>query len=414
MEHLLHEFKTQLNNSDGRSFLDAKSAKGETALMLAASQGHQEAAEWLISNHADIDAIAANGYTALDDAAEAGYFQLAELLIKHEASIDKSKVYQQVRLRNVLMAKRREASEKDLPRPSGIENSIDIMESLTDFQKAALQGDVQAVKAALDQDVDIEEFSQDGRTPLMLAASKGHHKAIQVLLASGANIDATSAKGWTTLMNAVRNRDVQTVDLLISNGADVNHLSSDRWTALAEAAYQGQNVIMGLLLNCGADTESRSSHDWTPLMHASYKGDEAAVKLLLDAGADTEVTSGHDETALLLAAAGGYTKMARMLLDAGCSPEPQWAKDRNYEGKEATQKADTDGFEGSENRAHAQGWTPLMLASQGGHEEIAHLLLDLRVNIEVKSSHGKTALEIAQENRRLGMMEVLEGIYERL
>lgn len=102
-----------------------------------------------------------------------------------------------------------------------------------------------------------------------------------------------------------------------------------------------------------------------------------------------------------------------MLLDAGCSPEPQWAKDRNYEGKEATQKADTDGFEGSENRAHAQGWTPLMIASQGGHEEIAHLLLDLRVNVEVKSPHGKTALEIAQENGRLGMMEVLEGVYER-
>lgn len=196
-------------------------------MTLEASQGHQEAAEWLISNHADIDAIAANGYTALDDAAEGGYFQLAEILIKHEASIDKPKVYQQVRLRNALMAKRREASEKGLPRPSGIENSIDIMESLTDFQKAALQGDLQAVKAALDQDVDIEEFSQDGRTPLMLAASKSHHKAIQVLLASGANIDATSAKGWTTLMNAVRNRDVQTVDLLISNGADVNHLSPD-------------------------------------------------------------------------------------------------------------------------------------------------------------------------------------------
>ena len=118
-----------------------------------ASQGHQEAAEWLISNHADIDAIAANGYTALDDAAEAGYSQLAELLIRHEASIDKSKAYQQVRLRNVLMAKRREASEKDLPRLSGIENSIEIMESLTDFQKAALQGDVQAITAALDQGV---------------------------------------------------------------------------------------------------------------------------------------------------------------------------------------------------------------------------------------------------------------------
>ena len=253
MEYLLHEFRLQRNNPDGRSFVNAKSAKGETALMLAASQGHLEAAEWLIGNHADMNAIAANGSTALDDAAEAGYSQLAELIVTHKASIELSKVYQQIRLRNILMARRRESSESNIPKTCGVENNIGI-EDLTFLQKAASQGDVLAVKTALVHGMDIEEFSQDGLTPLMLAASNGHHEALQALLASGANIDATSAKGWTTLMNAVRNQDVRTVALLISNGANVNHLSPDRWTALAEATYQGQKEIMGLLLNCGADT----------------------------------------------------------------------------------------------------------------------------------------------------------------
>jgi ankyrin repeat protein len=61
--------------------------------------------------------------------------------------------------------------------------------------------------------------------------------------------------------------------------------------------------------------------------------------------------------------------------------------------------SETDAIGLLENRAHAQG----------GHEEIAHLLLGLRVNVEVKCPHGKTALEIAQENGRLAMVELLSG-----
>ena len=411
MQHLLKICATHWNKADTQSFIDARSSKGETGLMLAVSQGNKEAAEWLISNHADVNATAANGYTALDDAAEAGYSQLAELLIAHKANTNKAKVYHQVRLRNIEKAQTRAASAKDTPSPLSTKKSLIDTARLTPFQKAALQGDVQAIKTALEEGVDVEEFSQDGETPLMLAASKGHHKVIQMLLSSGANIDATSAKGWTTLMNAVRKKDARTVDQLISNGADVNHLSPDRWTALAEAAYQSQEEIVRMLLRCGADTESRSSHDWTPLMHASYKGDEAAVKLLLDAGADMEVTSGHDETAILLAAAGGYTNIARILLDAGCAPEPPWAKDQNGGSMEGTQKAKSKAVGGSEDRAHTQGWTPLMLASQGGHEKIAQILLGFKVNIEVRSPHGKTALEIAQENERIEIMQILKEAY---
>ncbi|KAL9025658.1 MAG: hypothetical protein Q9180_007622, partial [Flavoplaca navasiana] len=55
-----------------------------------------------------------------------------------------------------------------------------------------------------------------------------------------------------------------------------------------------------------------------------------------------------------------------------------------------------------EDRAHARGWTPLMLACQEGHQEIARILLEKGVNMWVKSPHDKTALEIASENGWLG------------
>ena len=395
---------------DPVSFIDARSASRETALMLAVSQGNEEAAEWLVRNHADVNATAANGTTALDFAAEGGYVKLAQLLLSHGASAEKARVYVQVLLRNANLAEKRATDKKDMGDLQSEENSTSELVDFASLHRAALEGNVGSIRALLEQGVDVEEALEDGQTPLMLAALRGHHKAVKTLVAAGANIDATTSKGWTTLMNAVRNKDKSTVALLVSNGADVNHLSPDRWTALAEASYQSQTDIIKILLDCGADTESRSSHDWTPLMHASYKGDEMAVALLLDAGADVNVTSQHDETAVLLATAGGHASVVRTLLDAGCDPEPRWAKYLKGNGK-AKKSQGGDGRRGvprgADSRAHPQGWTPLMLACQGGYDELAQILLDLGVDTEVISPYGKTALAIAEENGRSGTARIL-------
>ena len=409
MQYLLDIYMRHWRHPSSVSFIDAGSAKGETALMLAVSQGNQEAAEWLIDNHADVNATAANGTTALDDAAEAGYVKLVQLLLSHGASAEKAKVYLQLLLRNAKLVPKCAANKKDMIEVYSEEKSTVESVGFASLHRAALQGNADSINTLLEQGLDVEEASEDGRTPFMLAASRGHHEAIRTLVAAGANIDATSSKGWTTLMNAVRSKDAPTVALLISNGADVNHLSPDRWTALAEAAYQSQTDIIKLLLDCGADTETRSSHDWTPLMHASYKGDDTAVALLIGAGADVDVTSQHDETALLLATAGGHTSVVRTLLDAGCAPEPRWAKELKAKGKakKASPATDTKVHQGPDDRAHRQGWTPLMLACQGGHDVIAQLLLDLNVDTEGKSPHGKTALAIAEENGRLGTAQIM-------
>ncbi|KAL8876004.1 MAG: hypothetical protein Q9198_005724 [Flavoplaca austrocitrina] len=232
----------------------------------------------------------------------------------------------------------------------------------------------------------------------MLAASNNHGEVIQLLLKHGADINSTSTKGWTTPMHAVRESNRAVVQQLIDLGADVNHLSPDRWTALAEATYRDHRDITALLLQQGADTESRTSRDFTPLMYASYKGDEKAVKLLLQAGANKDVSSYHDETAVLLAAAGGHTSIVNLLLDAGAKAEPDWARGPNNTSKEGKQQAKERAVGEPEDMAHARGWTPLMLACQGGHRRIARLLLKKGVNKEAKSPYDKTALVIALEN----------------
>ena len=333
---------------------------------------------------------------------------LVKLLGAQKADTEKAEIYHQMGVRNIQRTQARATSPKDSAnRQSKKEDCIET-KGLTPLHRAALQGDVESIKAALKEGADIEESSPDGATPLIFAASKGHYYAIKKLLASRANINAVSTKGWTALRIAVRRQDARTVKQLTRNGADINHLSPGGWTALYEASYQGHKAIMRILLQGGADTELRFPHDWTPLMQACYKGDEAAVRLLHGAGSNLEATSAHDETAILLAAGGGHTNIVRMLLEYGCAPEPSWAKNQNNDSNKLTQKAKARRTREAEDEIHVRGLTPLMFASQGGHMEIAQLLLERNVNTEARSPQDKTALEIARENGRMDMVLILE------
>ncbi|KAH0559171.1 hypothetical protein GP486_004295 [Trichoglossum hirsutum] len=407
---LLAKHTSMRGPGETRAFINRKSSTGETALMLAVSQGHEEITGVLITSGAYINAITCDGKTALDHAAEAGYVRIAGLLAKSTTNVRKSSYYRiQMKLRDRRMA---EARAKVALGPHGVEKIVPKTLNWTPLMAAAMEGDVRTVKLLLENGVDIEAPLEDGETALMLGALKGHHEVIRILLSSGANIDATTAKGWTTLMLVVRDGDEKTVNFLLSCGADVNHLSPDRWSALAEATSQGHVPIMRLLLQCGADTESKSSHDWTPLMHAAYRGDEAAVGILLEAGADMDILSLHDETAVLLAAAGSHTGIVRTLLNAGCAPEPAWASSTKSIIKEESSLSAGEtkvGKGGPDDRTISLGWTPLMLACQNGLEDVARMLLKANVNLEPQSPYRKTALDIARENGRLEIVKILEG-----
>ena len=284
--------------------------------------------------------------------------------------------------------------------------------NISPFLMAVDQGNHGVVISLINQGADVEELSWEGRTALMISASNGSLDVITTLLCAGANVNATSEKGWTALMVTIKNADSKTADLLLQNGADVNHLSPDWWTALAEATNQGHTALMEKLLEYGADPETKSSHDWTPLMHAAYRGDQVGVRLLLDAGANVNGSSQRDETALLLAAAGGHTEIVRTLLEAGAAAEPYWVTlplEKAGEGGEVETSARgtyTDGG-GPEERAVALGWTPLMLACQTGSEEMVRMLLDRGVSMEPRSPYGKRAIDIARENAKMRVVELL-------
>lgn len=85
---------------------------------------------------------------------------------------------------------------------------------------AAIKGNVEAVKALIARDADV---NKTGWTPLHYAASAGspqHAVIISLLLENYAYIDATSPNGTTPLMMAAQYGSNDAVQLLLNEGAD--------------------------------------------------------------------------------------------------------------------------------------------------------------------------------------------------
>ena len=238
-------------------------------------------------------------------------------------------------------------------------------------------GDRHAVRALLEQPVDVNARQPDGATalhwaaylndretaellvaagaapdaandlgvtPLYLACENGNAALVRKLLAAGATPHAVLPSGETALMTAARAGSVGAVRALLAHGADAQAREAmEEQTALMWAASQRHAGVVEALLTAGAGVHARSrvrpvvqahsartSSDgavvvveeggFTPLLFAARSGDVASTRLLLAAGADPNDTAPAGTSALVVAAHSGHGALAALLLDAGADP----------------------------------------------------------------------------------------------
>lgn len=129
--------------------------------------------------------------------------------------------------------------------------------------------------------------------------------------------------------------------MLTANPALVNSYSYDGWTALHLAAHFGQTEAARALMEHGADIALRSRNplDNMPL-HAAVAGGEHVelVQLLLHHGADPNATQHGGYTPLHETAQNGFFTVTRLLLESGAD-----ASIRTSDGKTARQLAEEQG-----------------------------------------------------------------------
>lgn len=167
-----------------------------------------------------------------------------------------------------------------------------------------------------------------GIHPLHLACLNGNPGFVRALLDAGANPNASVYDGETALLTAARTGDAESVRLLIVAGANVDAKERNGQTAAMWAAAAGHKEVVQVLIDAGADFDTPLKRSgFTPFFFAVREGQTGVVRLLLANGADVNLVM-HPENSggkrprkgtspLILAIENGHYDLAMELLDAG-------------------------------------------------------------------------------------------------
>jgi len=247
------------------------------------------------------------------------------------------------------------------------------------------------------------------------AAVRGDADGVRAALEQGADVDGRSVDGATALHWAVRNDDVALARLLLAAGADPDAANRTGTTPLRLAAINGNAETIGLLLAAGVDPNSAlTPHGDTALMLAARTGRLEAVETLLAAGADVDAAeTWGGTTALVWAINEGHSDVVARLLAAGAGidvvSKVVAPRGPGMRGVEGTAPVDYDPNEFPASYANG-GFTPLHFAAREGEIESARLLLGAGADIDAVAADGKSTLGLAIYN---GHYELAALLVER-
>ena len=261
------------------------------------------------------------------------------------------------------------------------------------LDEAIRSGNVGAVRALIDQRVDVNAAGPDGTTPLHWAADGDRPEIVQMLIRAGARVTTSNRYGATPLWLAAVNGNAATIAMLLEAGADANAASAEGETALMVAARTGKADAVNALLRRGADPNVKEGwRGQTAFMWAAAEGHATAIEALVAGGANIHARSNGGFTPILFAARAGRIGAVEALLKAGADLNDSLP----VRGRRPAQGA---------ARAPASpevGLNAFLLAAVNAHYELAAMLLDRGADPNA-APQGYTALHQVSWVRKAGV-----------
>jgi len=272
--------------------------------------------------------------------------------------------------------------------------------------------------------VPVEE--QDRRKKLgemmVKAGGDGQLRLVQQLVEGrGVDVNFVNAEWYTALYLASGENRVQVVDWLVAAGARVNHAHRVHGgTALHAASEQGHIAVVRSLIRAGADVNQACTDEKygdSPLFSACFNNRPLVADALLQAGARVGFVRKSGATALFIVCQHGHIECVRVLIRAGAdvnqvcaveygdSPLFQASWNGHMHVVDALIAA---GCELNYTRPKG-GCTALIMVSQEGRVDVVRSLLAAGADPRIAAHNGRTALDVAKQNKHPSVAALLEA-----
>ncbi|XP_071088856.1 uncharacterized protein [Haliotis cracherodii] len=351
--------------------INTRGQDGQTPVMVAAGNGHQNVFDLLVSKKADLTLVDDQGNTAI---------------VQHVVTPSNINIRGQYGRTPVIVAACK-----------GNRKVFDLLVSKkADLTLVDDHGNTATIQHVLSSS-NINTRGQDGHTPVMVAACKGHQRVFDLLVSkkadltllndhgnsllhlacdggntaiaqhvvSPSNINTREQDGHTPVMVAA-NKGYQCVfHLLVSKKADLT-LRDDHGNSLLHHACTGGNTAIVQHVLTPSNINTRGQYGRTPVMTAATRGHKRVFDLLVSKKADLTLLDDHGNSLLHLACIGVNTAIVQHLV----SPS-----NINIRGQ--------------------YGRTPVMVARCKGHQRVFDLLVSKKAHLTLADDHGNSLLHHA-------------------
>ncbi len=277
--------------------------------------------------------------------------------------------------------------------------------------EAAMQRDVAAVRALIEQKVDVNAPGKDGTPALHWVVRVDDLETVKLLFRAGANAKLADRYGVTPLFLACSNGNAAMIRLLLEYGADPNMADPAGETPLMIAARVGDLESVKALLDRGATVDTKDpTFRQTALMVAVRSDHADVVRLLVERGAGVNARTRQGETppwvlpnsvpgfghGIGIVRGGLPERGSRYFIPGGLTPLLYAARDGRTEIARTLVAAKAD-----VNQTDPNGITPLLMAISNNHMDTARFLIESGGDINASDWYGRTPLWTAVEVRNM-------------